>query len=184
MINMTEDYKFKITLTGGAVSITEMEISPDTAAKIIRLLLPVSAEPTSVSNAVERTAQNEVDGMTAKQFMADKQPKSDMERLTCLGYYLTHFRDTAAFKTVDLTHLNTEAALPKMTNPSATARNAVEQQYLALAGGGRKQITQRGEALVQALPDRVAVKDALEQYQMHGNKRKTSAKKSKRVSKK
>lgn len=41
------------------------------------------------------------------------------------------------------------------------ARNAVQQEYLSLAGGAKKQITARGDALVDALPDRNLVKDAL-----------------------
>src|SRR6516164_5632568 len=51
-------------------------------------------------------------------------------------------------------------------NISATARNAVAQGLLASAGGGQKQITERGEAVVGALPDRDKVKAALEEYKI------------------
>lgn len=178
---MTEEQKYKLTLSGGPVSITEMEISNDVAAKIMRLVMPLSSEPApgTPQGATAVFADNgEELSVTAKQFMAEKQPKSDMERLTCLAYYLTHNKQVITFKTVELTHLNVEAAQPKLSNASATARNAVDQQYLALAGGGKKQITQRGEALVNALPDRNAVKEALTQHPLHGKKRKTATKKS------
>jgi hypothetical protein len=99
--------------------------------------------------------------LTPKVFMAEKKPASDVERIACLAYYLSRHRQTPAFKTRDLTSLNTEAAQRKLSNAAFAARNAVTQEYLSLAGGGKKQITVRGEALVEALPDRDRVKEAL-----------------------
>jgi hypothetical protein len=77
-----------------------------------------------------------------------------------------------------LIDLNTEAAQPKMSNASVAARNAVQNQYLSLAGGGRKQITARGEAVVKALPDRDKVKSALEGHRVR-KRRKPRARKAK-----
>jgi hypothetical protein len=74
--------------------------------------------------------------------------------VTCLAYYLTHARSTQSFKTKELTALNTEAAGGKLSNISGTARNAVTKGFLSGAGAGNKQITARGEAIVEALPDR------------------------------
>jgi len=117
------------------------------------------------------------DAQTPKVFMAKKRPDTVQERITCLAYYLTHYRNTPAFKTKDLTKLNSEAAQPKISNPAFFARNAANAQYLALAGGGNKQITARGEALVTALPDREAVKKALGDYPLTGKKGKGAKKK-------
>lgn len=189
MIFMENEQKFKISLTGGDMAITDKEISSEMGARIIQILFGLPANIPTVTHTatvvenggtqIVRT-NTDVAGVDAKQFMASKQPKSDMERITCLAYYLNHNRGTNTFKTVELTHLNTEAAQPRFSNASVTARNAVAQQYLAPAGGGKKQITQRGEALVDALPDRSAVIDALEKNPMHGRK-KTSAKKPKEI---
>jgi hypothetical protein len=100
--------------------------------------------------------------MSPKQFIAAKRPSTDVERIACLAYYLTHDRKTPHFKTNDLTALNTEAAAPKFSNASAAAQNALNQnRYLAQAGKGRRQITPLGESVVQALPDRDAVKEVL-----------------------
>jgi hypothetical protein len=66
------------------------------------------------------------------------------------------------FKTADLTKLNREAAQPLIGNPAQAVDNATKiSQYLTQAGGGKKQITPRGEAVVDALPDREKVKAAL-----------------------
>jgi hypothetical protein len=62
-----------------------------------------------------------------------------------------------------LSELNLEAAGPRLSNASYAASNATKKMgYLAAAPGGAKQITARGEALVQNLPDRGAAKAAVE----------------------
>lgn len=97
-------------------------------------------------------------GMTPKEFLREKKPHTDLERLTCLAFYLTNVRDTPHFKTEDITALNTEAAGAKFSNASATARNAVSQSgFLSHAGSGKKQLTPLGEDVVDALPDREAM---------------------------
>ena len=96
--------------------------------------------------------------LTPKNFMAQKDPKTDVEKITCLAYFLTHSRQLAQFKTKQLTDLNTEAAQPKFSNPGVAVGNAAGSKYLSLAGGGKKQITVLGEKLVDALPDRERVK--------------------------
>lgn len=110
----------------------------------------------------------------AKQFLAQKAPRSDIERVTVLAYYLTHARGKAHFKTAELSTLNTEAAGPRLSNASYAASNAQKKKgYLAAAPGGAKQITARGEALVNALPDYEAAEAAV--VAMPGGPRRTSA---------
>lgn len=94
-----------------------------------------------------------------RDFIKLKKPNSETQRVICLAYYLTHFRDKAHFKTRDLTNLNTEAAGLKLSNPARTVDNAtLLGGYLAPAGQGNKQITPHGEDVVKALPDQEAVK--------------------------
>jgi len=98
-----------------------------------------------------------------KEFVRIKDPKNDVQRVACLAFYLTHTRATAQFKAADLRALNTEAAGPSI-NMSRAANNATNQsRYLAVAGGGKKQITALGEEVVNALPDQEAVKEAEQQ---------------------
>jgi hypothetical protein len=93
-----------------------------------------------------------------KSFMKSKAPKTDGQRITCLAYYLTKFRDTAHFKTKDLTALNRESAWPNFSNPTVAVSNASRDKYLTPAGKGDKQLTNRGEEVVEALPDQEKVR--------------------------
>jgi hypothetical protein len=98
---------------------------------------------------------------TPKQFMVEKEPKTDVERIACLAYYLTHYRETPNFKTLDLAKLNTEAAQPKFSNTAYSVANATGMGYLVPATGGMKQISAAGEQFVRAMPDREAAKAAM-----------------------
>lgn len=154
MTPKSEQAAYKLNLTGAGVSI-QRSVSEAIARSIIALVMggPSDAEGAG-SDPGARGGGQRSDASSPKAFMSSKRPQTDMERVTCLAYYLTHNKNTASFKTKELTDLNTDAAQPKLSNPSATARNAVANGYLSLAGGARKQITSRGEALVNALPDR------------------------------
>lgn len=96
-----------------------------------------------------------------KEFLFQKQPRTDIERIGCLAYYLTHFRDTRQFKTIDLSKLNTEAAQIKFSNTAFAVVNATNAGLLASAGKGAKQLSALGERYVDALPDRHAAKEIL-----------------------
>ena len=96
--------------------------------------------------------------MPPKEFLLEKQPESDVERVACLAYYLTHYRDTPYFKTIDISKLNTEAAQRKFSNAAYAVENAAKYGYLTSATKGRKQLSASGEVFVQALPDRSAAR--------------------------
>jgi hypothetical protein len=134
-----------------------------------------STTTTILNGSGENGGSGEGAELTPKQFMALKRPTTDVERIACLAFYLTHFRSQPHFKTVDLTNLNTEAAGHRFGNASQAAQNAMTQNdYITQAGKGNRQITARGEALVNALPDREAVTSALADYP---KKRRAAAKK-------
>jgi hypothetical protein len=116
---------------------------------------------------------------TPKEFLAYKAPKTDIERMAVLAYYLTHARGQEHFATKDLSDLNTEAAGPRFSNAAYAASNAMKKNgYLTTAPGGKRQITARGETLVSALPDHEAAKAALEA--MPGKPRRSSGAKRKK----
>ena len=95
---------------------------------------------------------------TPKEFLLQKQPKTNVERVACLAYYLARFRKIDAFKTIDISKLNTEAAQTKLTNASNAVNNAVKAGFLAAANKGMRQLSAQGEQYVEALPDRDAAK--------------------------
>ena len=102
---------------------------------------------------------------TPKDFMVEKKPQSAVERVACLAFFLTHHRETPKFRTGDITALNTEAAAVKFGDAVRDVNNADRQSgFIVSAGGRQKQITARGEALVQALPDRERVGAALAEH--------------------
>jgi hypothetical protein len=109
---------------------------------------------------------------TPKQFLDIKRPATDVERVTCLGFYLTHFRATPHFKTADITSLNTEAAQKPLSNTSVAVGNAQTTNYLTKAGKrGEKQVTSFGEKVVHALPDRETLKAVMEAESKRGARR-------------
>jgi len=100
--------------------------------------------------------------LSPKEFLFQKKPQSDVERVAALGYYLTHYRDTPYFKTLDISKLNTEAAQAKFSNAAYAVDNATKYGYLVPASKGNKQISASGELFVQALPDRDAAKQVMQ----------------------
>ena len=112
---------------------------------------------------------------TPKEFMLEKQPKTDVERVACLAYYLAHYRDAHRFKTIDISKLNTEAAQIKLSNASNAINNGVRDEYLVPAERGMKKLSAHGEKYVEALPDREAVKNLKQRTKSRRSRRQVSA---------
>lgn len=113
--------------------------------------------------------------LSAKEFMLDKQPRTDVERVACLAYYLTHYANTPHFQTVDISKVNTEAAQVKFSNAAFAVNNAVQSGYLVPAPHGKKQLSAAGERFVQALPDRDAAKKVMDNVRPRRSLRKPNA---------
>lgn len=114
----------------------------------------MSAPPDPTAFSADRS-------LSPKAFLLEKQPQTDVERVACLAYYLTHYVNQPHFKTVDISLLNTQAAQVKFSNPAFATSNALKMGYLAEAGKGARQLSAAGERFVQALPDREAAKKAM-----------------------
>lgn len=113
--------------------------------------------------------------MSPKEFLLQKQPRSDLERIATLAYYLTHYRETPYFKTLDLSKLNTEAAQPKFSNAAYSTANAVKRGYLVPTTKGQRQLSAAGEQFVRALPDRDAAKAAMAAAQVKRTSRRSTS---------
>ncbi len=112
--------------------------------------------------------------MSPKEFLLYKSPATDVERIACLAYYLTHYRAQKFYKTADLSTLNAEAAQIKFSNAATSVDNATKQShFLIQAGKGTKQLSALGELYVQALPDREAAKQAFEKARPRRKSKKT-----------
>jgi len=176
MSENNNEKSYKIGIEGEGIKVNQ-QISKQKVLRVLNVIMGSSDSDRldiEVGKDIIRSAEiarGAGQSIDPKMFMATKKPLSDVERITCLAYYLSHYRGITQFKTRELTDLNTEASQPRFSNPTVAARNAVQQQYLSLAGGGRKQITVRGEAVVNALPDRDKVKKALEENILRGKRR-------------
>ena len=109
--------------------------------------------------------------ISPKEFMLQKQPKTDVERVACLAFYLTHYRDTRYFKTLDLSGLNTEAAQLKFSNAAKAVDNATRLGYLVPASRSNKQLSAQGEQFVLALPDRDAARKSMAAHRRRPRKK-------------
>lgn len=116
--------------------------------------------------------------MTPKEFLQQKAPRTDLERVACLAYYLAHYRDANSFKTLDINKLNTEAAQAKFSNASNAVENATKQGYLAPAGKGMKQLSADGERFVDVLPDRESAKELRSRFARRRPRKQSSKKRS------
>jgi hypothetical protein len=153
----------------------------ETASNRIGVQLGVGLRASSIgSGAAPSRSGGSGSHATPKDFMRDKSPKNDVQRVACLAFYLTYLRETPHFKARDLAALNTEAAGPKI-NMSRAVNNAQNQnRYLAVAGSGNKQITDVGEDVVNALPNQEAVKAAEEDKRPRRRKKKAGKKPAKK----
>ena len=111
--------------------------------------------------------------MSPKEFLLEKSPNTDVERVACLAFYLTYYRDTPHFKTVDISKLNTEAAQRKFSNAAKAVNNATQNAFLVPSTKGNKQLGAFGEVYVQELPDREAAKLEVAKLKPKSRRKKT-----------
>lgn len=112
--------------------------------------------------------------ISPKAFLMEKQPVTDVERVACLAYYLTHYRNTPHFKTLDISKLNTEAAQVKFSNSAWAVDNATKRGYIAQATQGNRQLSALGERFVLALPNREEAKAAMTTFRSRRKSRRTT----------
>jgi hypothetical protein len=151
---------YSITLKGPGHTF-ERTIEEDLANRIINLVMTGGASPSTTNNASNTGAKitTSLGELNPKQFMSQKRPANNYERVACLAYYLSNHQNKPKFKTADITALNTAAAGQPLSNASVFVRDAASKYgYLSAAGGGAKQLTVLGEQVVEALPDREKVK--------------------------
>jgi hypothetical protein len=121
------------------------------------------ALPTQTTPTLQppRSTFSEDRSISPKEFLLEKRPQTDIEKVACLAYYLTHYLAVENFKTLDISKLNTDAAQIKLSNAAQAVDNATKAGFLIGSVKGQKKLSALGELYVQALPDRTAAREAI-----------------------
>ncbi len=97
-----------------------------------------------------------------KDFLVQKKPIDTYERIACIVYYFEKVQGVEGVKTSQITQGNKDARQAPFSNPAVFVNHAANRHGLLTAIGGRKKaLSARGEAVVDALPDREKVNMAL-----------------------
>lgn len=127
--------------------------APKAAAK-----RPAAPAPKPAAAAKVPQAAASGDAPSPKAFMAEKKPATDVERVACLAYYLTHHRDTKQFKAGDIRALAEEAGEKPFSNTMTSVNNTTRAGFLGAVSRGNKRLSATGKRYVEKLPDRAAAK--------------------------
>ena len=110
--------------------------------------------------------------LTPKEFILDKRPTSDIERVACLAFYLSHYNGQQHFKTKDISLLNSDAKQAPFSNAAQAMKNAQLKGFVVPAAKGFKQLSAVGERFVQALPNREEALTAFKAFKPKQRKKK------------
>jgi hypothetical protein len=143
MASKTGDGDYTLSISGPGHNF-KRKVTEDVASKVIAFVMGGGSgalEGTGKSNEKNNSQTPSGGKLTPKQFLAQKKPGTNYERVACLAYYLSNNRNSPHFKTGDIAKLNTESA-HHFTNASVAVMHATSTyHYLTSAGGGKKQIT-------------------------------------------
>ncbi|MDB5905150.1 MAG: polyketide synthase, partial [Betaproteobacteria bacterium] len=120
----------------------------------------VHPDPTLRRRTGESSSSGDV-ALSANTFLDRKRPVSDVDRVACLAYYLTHYEKKAEFRIADLIAINDKAGQNAFYNVRSAIANAVTDGYLIVGISGTKRISATGDAYVDLLPNVQAARDAL-----------------------
>ena len=172
----------------GPLDAAKRQFVLDAVVQRLDLRQPAGAEGRGVQDlggsiSVGASATNTPRGgvtQKAKTFLREKRPGTDVQKIACLAFYLTNYKDKPHFKTSDLKAVNIEAGGAAFSNIAQAVVNATRQnKFLSPVGKGNKQITTLGEDVVEALPDQEKVKAVL--VSSRGRRRRKTRKKSKKA---
>jgi len=100
-----------------------------------------------------------------KSFLVHKNPENFYERVACLVFWLEKFDSRTEVGTKDITQANSDARLSKLTNPAVFVKHAIHTYgYLTSLGKRKFALSARGEAVVEALPDRTKIAEVHEKF--------------------
>lgn len=132
-------------------------------------------KPVKPRAAAPRAAAAAPAASSPKAFLAQKSPRTDVERVACFAYYLANQRSTPRFKTAEIIALNKEAGRAEFANAASAVNNAARAGFLTTASRGLKQLSAQGAKYVETLPDQAAAKDQMRKSKARRGRRKADA---------
>lgn len=158
---LKEDGRERVLATVGAFfRVGDSPVAPVAAPKAPKAAgkRPAAQAPKPAAAAKVPQAAASGDAPSPKAFMAEKKPATDVERVACLAYYLTHHRDTKQFKAGDIRALAEEAGQKPFSNTMTSVNNTTRAGFLSAVSRGNKRLSATGKRYVDKLPDRAAAK--------------------------
>jgi hypothetical protein len=155
-----------------------LNLDAETRTRVLRavealLAMPEPASPptTSTGGAPSPGSSGHQPGILQNEkiaaFITRKHPIDTYQRLACLAYFLEHKEGKTDIFSKDLENANTEARQIRLANTTRVLDHAARRLgFFASSSRGKKRLTSRGVAVVEALPDQAAVKTALQEYSM------------------
>ena len=167
-----------------------LEFDKDTRTRMLKTVatffsIDFLSQPETKSNAIDTSDTSQAnpppfsnrEDLSPKDFLVQKKPRTDVERIACLAFYLLHYRNIPHFRTTEISKLNTEAAQIKFSNASKAVNNATQSGFLVAATKGAKQLSAPGEQFVDRLPDYATARKVMSELKPRRRK-KTSSKNS------
>ena len=116
----------------------------------------------AAQNTLQRSKVQAEEPKDIKSFVAQKRPDGFYERIACLVYHLEKSQGETEISTKKIVQANSDARLSKMTNPSVFIKHTIHTYgYLTSLGKRKFALSARGEAVVDALPERARVDETL-----------------------
>jgi hypothetical protein len=163
LMSKSENEECKIELSGNGISL-KRTVPLAIARHVMDLVLSGKVTPAATPGApglppIAPVIPPAAQSMDARQFIKSKQPGTDSERVACVAYFLTNSEKKRHFKTGDVKRVAIDAGRPFAKPGVAVNDAATKYGYLASAGGGAKQLSPRGETVVELLPNKDRLKE-------------------------
>ena len=135
--------------------------------------------PTSTTTNFFPTAdiQAAIANQDVRSFIRIKKPATDVQRVACLGYYLSKTTGQPGFSSKAVSQAHIDSGGSTINMPRALDNATRQSKYLSNRGPKEKQVTTLGEDVVAALPDQQRVKEVEIEGKAKGRPKRKSRKK-------
>ncbi|MCI0618560.1 hypothetical protein L0244_36745 [bacterium] len=164
-----DDSKLSAKLKAIEVIVTELkkldeDDRPDVisfALKQVGLTTPTNLNSSQSDSNIAGGSQSAGLDMNMADFVKNKSPKNEYQRVAVIAYYREYKQNKKEFKNAEMSQANTqEARQPKISNITDVVTKARDRYKFLTKGTGKAthQLSTHGADIVNALPDQESVK--------------------------